>query len=176
MRKLSLTITLVFLALLAVQPTAAQPDLSGQIQDNPVVINDLSTLDEQYMRSQRNLIDDLIRRQLGGLLTGASTNDIAILQRLLDECIINGNQRRELQAMGIILGDLLAAELGMNWVVYEDNLGRSRALRLAETDNFLFPVTMISRRREVGNTTPIQAIFDKAVITIEPLIPALPFE
>ncbi len=32
MRKLSLTITLVFLALLAIQPTAAQPDLSGQIQ------------------------------------------------------------------------------------------------------------------------------------------------
>lgn len=176
MRKLSLTITLVFLALLAAKPTAAQPDLSGQMQDNPVVINELSTLDEQYMRSQRNLIDDIIRRQLGGLLTGDSANDIAILQRLLDEGIINGNQRRELQAMGIILGDLLAAELGMNWVVYEDNLGRSRALRLAETDNFLFPVTMISRRREVGNTTPIQAIYDKAVITIEPLIPALPFE
>ncbi len=64
--------------------------------------------------------------------------------------------------MGIILGDLLAADLGMHWVVYQDQLGRSKALRYRQTDNYLFPVTMISRRREVDNRQPVVEIYQKA--------------
>lgn len=154
----------------------AQADLSGSLDSNPLTLSELSTLDQQYMRSQRNLIEDLARRQLGATFSGEPSRDIALLQRLLDERVVEPHQRQELQAMGIILGDLLAAQLDMQWVIYEDSLGRSRALQLKDTDNFLFPVTMISRRREVGNNTPVQAIFDKAVATIEPLIPPLPFE
>ena len=156
--------------------TFAQVDLSGEMDSNPVTLSELSTLDQQYMRSQRNLIEDLARRQLGAAFSGDPSRDISTLQRLLDERIVEPHQRQELQAMGIILGDLLAVRLEMKWVIYEDNLGRSRALQLNDSDNFLFPVTMISRRREVGNNTPVQAIFDKAVATIEPLIPPRPFQ
>jgi hypothetical protein len=154
----------------------AQADLSGGLESNPVTLSELSTLDQQYMRSQRNLIEDLARRKLGSAFSGEPSRDIATLQRLLDERVVEPHQRQELQAMGIILGDLLAVQLDMRWIIYEDSLGRSRALQLKDTDNFLFPVTMISRRREVGNNTPVQAIFDKAVATIEPLIPPRPFE
>ena len=33
--------------------------------------------------------------------------------------------------------------------------GRTRALRYKSTDSYLFPVTMISRRREVDDRTPV---------------------
>ncbi len=78
--------------------------------------------------------------------------------------------------MGVIMGDLLAADLGLHWVIYEDRLGRSRALRYKETDNFLFPITMISRRREVDNRSSVSEIYRKAVDAISPAIPKLPYQ
>lgn len=78
--------------------------------------------------------------------------------------------------MGIILGDLLAADLGLHWVTYEDAEGRSRALRDGDTDNYLFPVTMISRRREVGNHRPVAEIYARARSIIVDSRPPLPFQ
>ena len=99
-----------------------------------------------------------------------------MLQRLLDEGVVGPEQREELQAMGIVLGDILAAELGMDWVIYEDKLGRSRALRLGETDNYLFPATMISRRREAGNEETVRDIYDRAHAAITARLPRQPYQ
>ena len=139
-------------------------------------ISELSYLDRQYMSQQRELIGDLAALELGRRFNGNADNDLEILQLLLDRHLVRSDQTRELQAMGIIMGDLLAADLGMDWVVYEDSQGRSRALRYRQSDEYLFPVTMISRRREVGNQTPVTVIYQKARGIIEPLLPAQPFQ
>lgn len=140
-----------------------------------VRISELTSLDRQYMGRQRQSIDDLAQRFLGrGCCSGSE--DVPVLQRLLDEGVVSNDQRRELQAMGIVLGDMLAAELGMDWVIYEDKLGRSRALRLGETDNYLFPATMISRRREADNEEPVQEVYERAMAAIEPLLPPKPYQ
>lgn len=141
-----------------------------------VKVSDLTPLDRQYMQRQRDTIEDLARRYTGSGFDGSAENDIPLLQRLLDERRVRPDQTEELQAMGILLGDVLAAELDMHWVVYEDPLGRSRALRYRETENYLFPVTMISRRQEVGNDRPVQEIYAKAVSIIEPIREKLPFQ
>lgn len=138
-------------------------------------ISDLSYLDRQYMTQQRELLGDLAALELGRRFNGTRNNDLEVLQLLLDRRLVTAGQTRELQAMGIVMGDLLAAELDMHWVVYEDGVGRSRALRYQESDEFLFPVTMISRRQEVGNQTPVAVIYQKAYDIIAPLVPAQPF-
>lgn len=135
-----------------------------------------SNVDKHYMSQQRALLQDLSSRNLGHGFTGDRDRDLDLLQSLLDKRLVRADQTRELQAMGIIMGDLLAAELDMHWVIYEDRVGRSRALRYKETDSFLFPVTMISRRREVGNETPVTEIYNKARGIIEKSRPALPFQ
>ena len=89
---------------------------------------------------------------------------------------MRSDQRLELQAMGIVLGDILGAELGMDWVIYEDRRGRSRALRLGDTSNYLFPATMISRRREAGNDETVAAIYARAFGAIEPRLPPKPYQ
>ncbi|GIR91677.1 MAG: hypothetical protein CM15mP92_1410 [Halieaceae bacterium] len=43
-----------------------------------------------------------------------------------------------LQAIGGVW-DLLGDRLDMDWVVYRDNKGRSRALRYRQMDVYLFP-------------------------------------
>jgi hypothetical protein len=78
--------------------------------------------------------------------------------------------------MGVIMGDLLAADLGLDWVVYEDREGRSRALRYRQSDNYLFPITMISRRREVDNRAPVAEIYAKAEAAMRAVMAALPFQ
>jgi hypothetical protein len=78
--------------------------------------------------------------------------------------------------MGIILGDLLSAEFDLHWVVLKDEVGRSRALRYRDGDFLLFPVTMISRRREVGDTTPVADIYRRAADLVSAGTAAAPFK
>jgi hypothetical protein len=144
--------------------------------DQAFRISELSKLDQQYMSQQRELLRDLAAINLGRQFSGDKGRDIELLQALLDNQLVKQGQIRELQAMGVILGDLLAAEHGMHWVIYEDRLGRTRALRYRDSDDFLFPITMIARRREAGNQTPVLQIYQKASDIIRDSIPPLPFQ
>ena len=158
---------LVLLTLLHCLPAAAQ---------QPPKISELSYVDHQYMASQRATLDELARTGLGRQFNGDKNSDLAILQALLDRRLVRADQKRELQAMGVIMGELLADELDMDWVIYEDNIGRSRALRYRESDNYLFPMTMISRRREADNLSPVTNIYQRALDLIVPHLPKLPFQ
>jgi Domain of unknown function (DUF3806) len=151
---------------------AALPALAQQ----PARVSELTYLDKQYMDQQRAILADLVATNFGRRFNGDKHNDLELLQRLLDQRLVRADQTRELQAMGVIMGDLLAVELGMHWVVYEDRIGRSRALRYRESDEYLFPITMISRRREAGNDTPVTVIYQKAYDIIAPLRTPRPFQ
>lgn len=152
---------------------AAQAQVSDPLLEKRVTA--LEPLDRQYMDRQRQRIDELTLRHYGGRCC-RSEFDLDYLQRLLDDRHVRAEHTLELQGMGVLMGDLLAAQLDLNWVIYEDAKGRSRALQLAQTDNFLFPVTMISRRREAGDTTSIAAIYRGAVAAMQAARPPLPFE
>ena len=139
-------------------------------------ISDLGSLDREFMARQRQSVDDLARSQLGRQLRIEKANDLAILQALLDRRLVRSGQKMELQAMGVVMGDLLVSELGMKWIVYQDSAGRSRALQLNGSENVLFPITMISRRAEVGAAVDVEAIYAKAMRFIELFRRPLPFQ
>ena len=147
----------------------------ASVAEDTARIGELSQLDRQYMMQQRDLLNDMAALELGRSFNGDRDNDLQLLQLMLDRRLVRPDQTRELQAMGVIMGDLLAAELDMHWVVYEDSHGRSRALRYKETNEYLFPITMISRRQEADNDTPVAVIYQKAYDIIAPLRPDLPF-
>jgi hypothetical protein len=149
--------------------------VAAQSQEDPR-IGELSYLDRQFMAQQRALLEDLVRRNFGRGFNRVRDNDLDLLQMLLDRQLVRPDQTRELQAMGVVMGDLLASELALKWVVYEDHLGRSRALRDGDSDIYLFPITMISRRREVDNRTPVVDIYRKAADIITDSRPPLPFK
>ncbi|MEM8561340.1 MAG: DUF3806 domain-containing protein [Pseudomonadota bacterium] len=164
--------TILAFLLVLILPWAGAPLAQAQVE---LRIEPLSPLDRQFMARQRATIEDLATLKLGRQINGDTENDLQILQLLLDRRLVRSDQTQELQAMGVIMGDLLAADLGMQWVVYIDNLGRSRALRYKNSDEYLFPITMISRRREVGNATPVTVIYQNAYDIIDPLRQELPF-
>jgi hypothetical protein len=150
--------------------------VSGALGQDIVRIGELTNTDLQYMADQRASLDDLATRNFGHPFNGNKDNDLTLLQNLLDKRLIRPDQARELQAMGVIMGDLLAADLGLHWVIYEDRVGRSRALRYKQSDDYLFPMTMISRRQEADNHTPVTAIYEKAHDIMAASIPPQPFQ
>ncbi len=148
---------------------------AASAQPEPVV-EALTQLDRKFMREQRQRIDDLARSRLGRQLNRSRKNDLDILQQLLDKKLVRADQTLELQAMGMVLGDLLAQDPSARWVTYRDQQGRSRALQIGSSDYFLFPVTMISRRAEVGAEVDVDAIFEKANTLMQPYRQPLPFQ
>jgi hypothetical protein len=152
-------------------PTAAASSAEQEYR-----LGKLGPVDTRFMEQQRTRIDELARFDLGKQIQGDKANDLGILQTLLDRHLVRADQTLELQAMGVVMGDLLASELNMEWVIYEDRYGRSRALKIKYSDNFLFPITMISRRAEVGADVQVEKIYGKALELMKAHRQALPFQ
>ena len=142
----------------------------SQSTDFELKIEPLTNIDKQFMTEQRRRVEQLANR-LGRNISGIEARDIDTLQRIIDERLIATDDTLSLQAMGVVLGDLLANRLDMDWLVYRDRKGRSRALHYRGTDVYLFPVTMISRRQGVGSDRKIQSVYDEVISTTLPRIP-----
>ncbi len=153
-------LTGLMLSMITLTPSWAQSSSWQQPSAIEQRIEPLSAIDRQFMANQRA---DVERRAnaLGRQLSGNASRDLDTLQRLLDTGSVGRDDLLGLQAMGVVLGDLLSKELRMEWVVYRDRAGRSRALHYPNTDVYLFPVTMISRRYSVGADKPVAEIFSE---------------
>ena len=134
----------------------------AQTPDFDVFIEPLTAIDRQFMDDQRQRVEQLANR-LGRGLTADVDRDLDTLQRILDDRMVPADDSLTLQAMGLVFGDLLGQQLDMDWVVYRDRKGRSRALRYREMDIFLFPVTMISRRQQGGSDRRLKQLFEELV-------------
>ncbi|WP_111642002.1 DUF3806 domain-containing protein [Marinimicrobium alkaliphilum] len=140
-----------------------------------VVIQDFAWMDENHLTQQIEKIDDLGRQHYGVRVRG-DKSDLELLQRLIDDDHIPPSDVLTLQALGAVLGNVLKTEVPqLQWKVYADNLGRSRALCLNDSKNCLFPVTMLSRRIEQGLQPNVSAIYDRALADVKPLLPRLPY-
>ncbi len=129
------------------------------------VLTPPSPLDLAYLEQQKLRIDELAARRLGRRLRSDET-DIDSLQAILDRQLVKANDEPGLQALGIVLGNILSRVYNLDWVIYSDSKGRSRALRIRETQ-CIFPATMIARRARAGLAVDVRAIYDRAVQTIE---------
>ena len=75
-------------------------------------------------------------------------HDLSILQNIVEKKLIRQEDVRGWQGLGIVFGDVLAAEFDLHWVSYADDVGTSKALRWRKTENYVFPVTMFSKRKQ----------------------------
>jgi hypothetical protein len=126
----------------------------------PPVVQALGPADRLKSERQREQVGTLARRHLGRPLRSEGTSDLAVLQRLLDERIVAPDDVFGLQALGVVLGDVMARTLPLHWVAIDDDRGHSRALRYRETDALFFPVTMISKRIQNHETVRVRALYD----------------
>ena len=134
-------------------------------------IEELTAVDRRRSDEQREIVMALARRHVGAVPGGDLAQDIRILQAIVDAGALDGTRTYELQALGVVLGDMLKQDRALRWVIYQDRYGRSRALASPGGDVTLFPVTMLSKRIEAGLPVEVQGIYDEAVEAFEAAAP-----
>jgi Domain of unknown function (DUF3806) len=85
-----------------------------------------------------------------------------LLDTILRSNWIEVGETWKLQSLGITFGDALAQKMGLVWVSVEDAQGRDPALRDEGTSIVTFPMTMVSKRIERGETVDVRELFDAA--------------
>jgi hypothetical protein len=132
------------------------------------LVEPLDGVEQRRLREQRQLVQELARRHIGTpLSSGQSLEDLRVIQELLDKKLVKGDETYELQALGVALGDVIAAQLDLHWVAVEDDLGRSRALQWGEGEDLIFPITMISKRVEVDLRFSVEELYEKAEVAVK---------
>lgn len=145
------------------------------VQADEAEISDFSWMDRNHMAQQVKKVDDLARQGVGSQIR-EDKSDLDTLQRIVDRDLVAQDNPLLMQAMGAVLGNVMAGEVKeLEWKIYEDNRGRSRALCVEGTDDCLFPITMLSRRMEVGLKPDVHKIYRDALEMVEPLLPEMPY-
>jgi hypothetical protein len=117
-----------------------------QLKPSKVTVKDLTVGQQTILSSKRRAAKDLIQRQLGIVKISGTKDDLRALQQLVDRKVLRNSQVEEWQSMGVLFGDILAREFSLKWVSYKDERGVNKALRYRKSDNFIFPVTLFSKR------------------------------
>ena len=151
------------------------PFSSAQFEPQYPIIEDLSWTDSSYLAKQRARVDRLTRENTGTPIRGDKT-DLNTLQRVVDRELVANDDKLTLQALGVVLADvMLTAEPALEWKIYEDKRGRSRALCIKDTQDCLFPVTMLSRRMKVGLKPDVKKVYVEAMDLVGAQLPPLPY-
>ena len=91
---------------------------------------------------------------------GLLNEKLRFLQSILDAGWIEPHEAFKFQCLGITLGDAFVQKFGMEWIMVDDDSGRDPAVRIAGTTVVLFPLTMISKRVERGETVNVFELFN----------------
>ena len=103
------------------------------------------------MEKQRLVVVLLVQKHFPNEKLTKTKADFAILQKIVDAKIIPKEKTWELQSLGIVLGDALAATVeGLAWWEVTDEYGTDPTLRYKETTLQVNVLTMISKRIEKG--------------------------
>lgn len=139
---------------------------SNPVKVKPAKIKDLNVGQKFILDSNRQNIKDLMIRRLGIVTIKQDMSDLKKIQQAVDRKIIRNDDVEQWQALGVVFGDVLSQELGLHWISYKDELGVSKALRWKKTDNYVFPVTMLSKRVQFREKIDVFAIFEKIKLDI----------
>lgn len=139
-------------------------------------IEELDWIDKKHMEDEAFKIDELFQSRFGTSIRRDLT-DLNSLQRIIDNKWVEADDYKILQAMGIVLGNVMQADFPntLEWKVYSDDLGRSRALCVRNSANCLFPITMLERRVESGIHPDVKKIYHEAILSMEKYLPQLPY-
>jgi hypothetical protein len=123
-------------------------------------ISELTNEDIEVLAQQRSLVESYLGDEESRRKYQKPVGKLGLLRALLEKKVFSPEQTYELQSMGVVLGDAFAQELGMEWIVVEDSLDRTPALRYPNTTLILYPITMISKRVEAGEEVDVFDMFN----------------
>jgi len=131
-------------------------------------IEELSEIDIQRIEAQRKWVREHFSPE-SEFKYQSLDEKLLLLDTILRNKWIEPNETLKLQCLGITFGDALAQQLGLKWVMVEDEYGRDPALIIEGTSIKSFPLTLISKRIERGEDIDVFNLFKSACKTLEEL-------
>jgi len=92
---------------------------------------------------------------------------LGLVRALLAARVFRAEQTYELECLGIVFGDAMAQEAGLEWAMITDENGRDPVLRVPGSSFLLFPLTMISKRVERGEEVDVFELFEGVLAQLE---------
>lgn len=147
-----------------------------ETRDPTTTLEDIGWMDRNKIEKEVSRINELAQTRLGASLR-RDLSDLDTLQRIIDGDLIKREDYASQQAMGVVMAQVFLADFPqtLEWKIYRDSLGRSRALCAQNTQECLFPVTMLSRRMEVGSKPDVRKIYQDAVDMMADYLPKIPY-
>lgn len=91
-----------------------------------------------------------------------------VLQWLLDEQCFNLKDKEYIVKLGLMLGTLLQYYyLDFNWVAVEEEGVRELAMQFKDTEEVVFPISLVSSRIETGEAIRIPRMLENLFFTVE---------
>ncbi len=135
--------------------------------ETPYTVSELNIGQQYILDRHRTSAEDLMARHLGFSQFAGELVDLERLQILIDRSVLKFSDVSGWQALGVVFGDVLVRQHGLRWVVYEDELGSSKALQWGKTNNFVFPVTVFSKRIQFKEEIDVESLYGDLSNTIE---------
>jgi hypothetical protein len=132
-------------------------------------VSSLASADVERLARQRAVIEQFLADDDSRTKYQKAAGKLGTLRGLLVQQRFQPTQTYELQCMGVVLGDAFVQERGMEWVMVEDEHGTDPALRLPGTAVIIYPLTMISKRVERGETVDVFDLFNGIADQIDQL-------
>ena len=132
-------------------------------------ITALTEADEQRLRDQRAVVEAYLRKDVAREQYRTAAGKLATIRALLNANVFKPDQTYELQCLGIVLGDACVQQMEMEWIMVEDEYGRDPAVRMPGTSIIVFPLTMISKHIERGETVDVFEMFNTTATMVEDL-------
>jgi hypothetical protein len=123
-------------------------------------ITALTDADQQRLRDQRAVVEKYLGNEDSKKKYQTAAGKLGTIRATLQAGIFKREQTYELQCLGVVLGDALVQELGMEWIMVEDEFGRDPAVRMPNTTVIAYPLTMISKRIERGEQVDVFDLFN----------------
>lgn len=130
--------------------------------DDDQTVTPLTAGDRERMTAQRALCE---RHLTADARATYATVDgkLGLLRALVAGKVFGRDQTRELQGIAFVFGDAMALQAGLEWVIAADEHGREPALRVPGSSILLYPLTMIAKRLEAGETVDVRELFDGVI-------------
>jgi hypothetical protein len=133
---------------------------SGPKQRVAPKFTELSGDDVASLDKQRALVAAAAKQRYGVSGLVRTKADLPVLQRLIDDQAFSKTQTYELQSLGVALGDVMASELPLRWMMVTDEFGTDPTLRNKETTIQVNALTMISKRVERDEKVSVSRLLE----------------
>ena len=132
-------------------------------------ISALTDADQQRLRDQREVVESYLADDSSRQKYQTIAGKLGTIRAILQESSLKPSQTYELQCLGVVLGDAYVQDMKMEWIIVEEPHRRDPAIRFPGTSIVLFPLTMISKRVERGETVDVFDLYNEIAAQVDQL-------